>query len=226
MKTFLQKCFSSNEHPIFWREEGLCWWICPHEFSCALPMFPSPFSLACMCVGTHTHTHTHHTSLELSSQEIRDIGFFFMCDAKQEQKLSAPIHKFCFTATRKHALSLSLSHMRTHTHPLPEMFWLFSTWSIGRYPPQESCSCCLHLPGNGNSGKAVFWKSHQSGQHEAWLQSPREKTSEPWWGWVGPHTVIPSAQLVTGCPDMLAWHLKNTLDEKSWRKMIVHGKEW
>ena len=65
---------------------------------------------------THTYTHTHtHTSLELSPQEIRDIGFCFMCDAKQEQKLSAPTHKFCFIATRKHALSLFLSHAHSHT---------------------------------------------------------------------------------------------------------------
>ena len=111
---FLQKWFSSRGHPTFWREKGLCWWICPHEFSCALPMCPSPFSLACTCTYTHTHTHTHN-SLELSPQEIRDIGFCFMCGAKQKQKLSAPTHKFCFIATRKHALSLSLSHAHSHT---------------------------------------------------------------------------------------------------------------
>ena len=70
--------------------------------------------LPSVCVHVHTHTHTHN-SLELSPQEIRDIGFCFMCDAKQEQKLSAPTHKFCFTATRKHALSLSLSHTHSHT---------------------------------------------------------------------------------------------------------------
>ena len=125
---------------------------------------------------------------------------------------------------QENMLFLCHSRTHTHTHPLPEMFLLFSTWSIGGYPPQESCCCCLHLAGNGNSGKAVFWKSHWRGQHEAWLQSPREKTSEPWWGWVGPHTIISSAQLVTGCPDMLAWHSKNRYT--GWEIMEENNCTW
>ena len=69
-KTSLQKWFSSCGHTTFWTKKGLCWWICPHESSCALPMCLSPFSLACACTDTHTHTHIHtHTHTHLFGTE-------------------------------------------------------------------------------------------------------------------------------------------------------------
>lgn len=139
-KASVQKCFSLHGHPIFPREKTApqswfflalpCWWICPYKF---LSLSPSVQILSLWHADTGN-------SLELSPSENWDTARFLMHSAKEEQKLSAPTHQFCFIATRKHAsfsVSLAHTHLLTSTH---RKVLTFGTWSIGRYTPQESCS--------------------------------------------------------------------------------------
>lgn len=182
-KTSLQKWFSSCGHATFWTKKISLMNCLPQWFflvshvalPCAWFLHPGMWPYDTCLHPTHTHT---HTSLEQSPQEIRDIGFC-LCVMPNRSKNCLLLLINSVSLQQESMLFLCFSHTHTHIHPLPEMFWLFSTWSIGGYPPQESCSSCLHLAGIGNSGKAIFWKSHWRGQHKAWLQSPREKTSEP-----------------------------------------------
>lgn len=117
----------------------------PVQILSALRMQPNSFSLA----------HTLETHWNWVPKKT-DTGLFFMRSAKQEQKLSAPTHKFCFISTRKHALSLYLCLTYTLTHIHSQNLFFYFQHLINRR---------IHASGKLHSGPPAFsmpWNLWQS----------------------------------------------------------------
>ena len=177
----------------------LHWWI--YMILLAFPMLSNPLSLA------HTHTHTHLKFIKTESPRKLRHRPPFLCTEPNRSKhcLLLLINSVSF----QQESMLFLCHRLTHTlaHIDSQKCSSFQLMISGRI----HCSGKLWsgLPASRKQGKvwqSFSWKNPLRDQHEAWFQSPREKLSEHWPGWLGMLPVTSPAKLVTGCPDVIARH--------------------